>query len=67
MHENPDQIRSEIEHTRSRLGEDLSELQDVVKQEIDWRVQFARHPWAFIGAAFCAAALVGRAARKVIA
>ena len=66
MAENLDLIRNEIEHTRERLGEDLSELEQVAKQETDWRVHFARHRWAYIGAAFGVAALAGRVARKVL-
>jgi hypothetical protein len=55
MGETPDQIKHEIEQARSRLGQDLNELEYRVRRETDWRVQFRRRPWAFLGAAFGAA------------
>ncbi|HEY1340523.1 MAG TPA: DUF3618 domain-containing protein [Bryobacteraceae bacterium] len=55
MGETPDQIKHEIEQARSRLGQDLNELEYRVRLETDWRVQFRRRPWAFLGAAFGAA------------
>jgi len=59
MGETPDQIRSEIEHTRYRLGQNLDALEFRVKQETDWRVQFNRNPWVCVGAAFGLALLAG--------
>lgn len=61
MGETPDDIRHDVERARARLGEDLNQLEYSVKTEMDWRVQFDRHPWAFLGAAFGAAALIGLA------
>jgi len=61
MGETPDQIRSEIEHTRYRLGQDLETLEQRVKQETDWRVQVRRHPWAFVGVVFALALIAGMA------
>lgn len=61
MGETADQIRSQIEHARDRLGKDLDALEYRVKQETDWRVQLNRHPWAFIGVAFTLALLAGMA------
>ena len=52
MAQTPDEIKSEIEQARSRLGQDLNELQYRVRRTTDWRSQFDRHPWAFLGAAF---------------
>ena len=59
MGETADQIRNEIEHTRARLGQELNELEYKVKRETDWRVQFDRHPWGFMGAACGLAVLAG--------
>jgi hypothetical protein len=59
MGEAPDQIRREIEQARSRLGRDLNELEYKVKSDTDQRVQCDRHPWAFVGAAFGGAFLLG--------
>jgi len=61
MGETPDQLRSEIEHTRYRLGQDLNALEYRVKRETDWRVQFNRQPWVAVGAAFGLALLAGLA------
>jgi Protein of unknown function (DUF3618) len=59
MGQTPDDIRYDVQRARARLGENLNELEYRVKSELDWRVHFGRHPWAFLGAAFGAAALIG--------
>lgn len=61
MGETPDDIRHDVEKARDRLGQDLNELEYRVKSEFDWRVQFNRHPWVFLGTAFGLAALIGLA------
>jgi hypothetical protein len=44
---------SHIEAQRSQLARDVDELQDRLKQTVDWRVQYKRHPeWFLAGAAF---------------
>jgi hypothetical protein len=52
-------IRSEIEAERARLGADLDALERRLRQETDWRLQFARRPWVFLAVAFGAALLLG--------
>jgi hypothetical protein len=42
----------DVRQARSRLGADLNELEHQIKSQLDWRVQFRRYPWAFLGAAF---------------
>ena len=59
MGETPDEIKREIEETRQRIGANLSQLENRAKQALDWRSQFARRPWAFVGGAFGAAFLLG--------
>ena len=59
MGQTPSQIVNEIEEARSRLGQDLNELEFRVRRTADWRTHFDRHPWTFLGAAFGAAMLVG--------
>lgn len=59
MGETPREIELEIEQARNRLGQDLNQLEYRVRQEFDWRVQFERRPWTFLGIAFGAAFLVG--------
>ena len=59
MGETPDDVKREVEQARAKLGQDLNELEYSVRTELDWRVQFARRPWVFLGAAFGAAAAIG--------
>ncbi len=59
MGETPDEIRQEIAQARNRLGQNLNELEYRVKASTNWRAQFDRHPWAFVGAAFAGAMLLG--------
>ena len=61
MGETPDNIRQLVEQARTRLGQDLNQLEFQVRREINWRVQFNRHPWLFLGVAFGAAFLAGLA------
>ncbi len=61
MGQTPDEIRHEIDLARNRLGQELNQLEYRVKQAADWRVQFDRHPWWFVGGAFGAALLIGLA------
>jgi ElaB/YqjD/DUF883 family membrane-anchored ribosome-binding protein len=55
MGQTADEIKLEIEQARSRLGQNLNELEYRVKSETDWRVHYDRHPWMFLGAAFAGA------------
>ena len=59
MGQTPDDIKLEIEQARERLGADLNRLEYQVKHTLDWRTHFDRKPWAFVGAAFGAAFLIG--------
>ena len=59
MGERTEQIKHDIEQARSRLGQNLNELEYRVKTTTDWRVQFERHPWAFVGVAFGTAFVLG--------
>ena len=53
MAQAPDQIMSHIEAQRSQLARDVDELQDRLKETVDWRVHYKRHPeWFLAGAAF---------------
>jgi hypothetical protein len=61
MGQTADDIRYDVERARERLGANLNELQYRMKSELDWRVQFQRRPWAFLGAAFGLAFLIGMA------
>ena len=59
MGETPDEIRQEVEQVRSRLGQDSNRLEYRVKRTFDWRSQFDRNPWPFVGTAFGVAFLLG--------
>jgi ElaB/YqjD/DUF883 family membrane-anchored ribosome-binding protein len=59
MGETPDEIKREIEQTRERIGANLNQLEHRVRSAMDWRAQFDRRPWAFVGGAFGAAFLLG--------
>jgi hypothetical protein len=52
MGENPAQIEREIELRRERLGRNINDLQHRVGEMTDWRKQYEKRPWAFLGAAF---------------
>jgi hypothetical protein len=59
MGETPDEIKREIEQARERIGANLNQLEYRVKEALDWRSQFDRRPWAFVGGAFGLAFLIG--------
>jgi hypothetical protein len=59
MGETPDEIKREIELRRERIGSNLSQLEHRVRAQFDWKTQFDRRPWAFVGGAFSAAFLIG--------
>ncbi|PWT85973.1 MAG: hypothetical protein C5B56_13170 [Proteobacteria bacterium] len=61
MGETPDELKYEIEQARARLGQDLNQLEYRVRTELDWRLQFDRRPWLFVGVAFGAAFLLALA------
>ena len=50
MGQTSDDIRGDLERARAHLGANLNELQYRIKSELDWRVQFRRHTWAFLSA-----------------
>ncbi|GAC1626430.1 MAG: hypothetical protein PVS2B2_08350 [Candidatus Acidiferrum sp.] len=52
MGDKSDQIERYIREQRNELGENISELQEKVKDAVDWRVQFEDRPMTMIGLAF---------------
>jgi hypothetical protein len=58
MAEASDQILRQIESRRAALANDIDALQDRITREIDWRTQFHRRPWQFLGGALLAGMLV---------
>jgi hypothetical protein len=62
MGETAHEIIGDIERARAWLGADLDRLEDKVRREADWRLQYARHRLAFLGVALGAAVLIAVAA-----
>jgi hypothetical protein len=62
MGETAFQIVGDIERARKWLGTDLDRLEDKVRYEADWRVQYARDRLALLGAAVAVGLLLGVAA-----
>jgi hypothetical protein len=58
MGEAPDELKRQVDQARQRLDQDLNQLEYRVKEATDWRFQFNRHPWIFLGAAFSGALLL---------
>lgn len=54
-------IEDHIDDARESLGQNLRELESRVKDAIDWRQQFEKHPAAFLGAAFGSGVLLAAA------
>lgn len=52
MGERSDEIEEQINRTRGELDENLSELQEKVKNAFDWRAQFEERPMTFLAVAF---------------
>jgi hypothetical protein len=58
MGEKPDQIERHIQHQRSELGDNISELEEKVKSAFDWRTQFEERPALMLGVAFVGGAVL---------
>jgi hypothetical protein len=56
----PEEIRRDIEQRRERLAATVNELSGRVRESVDWKIQFARHPYAGLGATAVAGFLVAR-------
>jgi hypothetical protein len=60
MDEKSSQIINDIESTRDRLGDNLSDLESRMRQATDWRTYYQRHPMMFVGAAIGGGFLVSK-------
>jgi hypothetical protein len=67
MGEKTDEIERYIREQRRELGQNLNELQQKVKDTVDWRSQFEEHPVAMLGIAmgggFLLSAIMGSGRR----
>ena len=61
MDESPDKIEEHIRSTRDELGTNFRELETRLKNATDWRLQFERHTWIFVGAALAGGFLLSAA------
>lgn len=46
-----EQIIKDIQEKRERLGDNITELENRVRDAADWRTYFNRNPWLMMGAA----------------
>jgi hypothetical protein len=67
MAETPSELKEQVDRARNRLEQDLNNLQYHVKASLDWRAQYRRYPWLFLGAAFTSALMVGLAFSRLLA
>jgi len=58
MGETPDELKYHVEQIRDRLDQNLNQLEYRLKAAVNWRTQFERRPWVFLGAAFGGALLL---------
>src|SRR5437588_12676023 len=61
MDEKSNQIIDEIETTRDRLGDNLSDLESKMREVTNWRTYYERHPMMFMGAALGGGFLLSQA------
>ena len=58
MGETADRIIVDIEQARTDLKRDLSALETEVRREANWKVQFRKHPYAFLAGAIMVGLLI---------
>ena len=58
MAQAPADIEQHILATRARLDNDVGELQQRVREQLDWRLQIERHPWGATTGALAAGFLI---------
>lgn len=64
MAETAHQIVNQIEQARGALDRHLDVLENRLETETDWRTQYARRPWWFLGGALVAGFLIARIVRS---
>jgi hypothetical protein len=57
--ETTDEIRQHIEGRRTRIAQDINELEHRVRETVDFQEQFRRHTGAMLGSAFGVGLLFG--------
>ena len=59
MAQTADEIRQHIEVRRTRIAQDINELESRVRETVDFKEQFRRHTGAMLGSAFGVGLLFG--------
>ncbi len=59
MGETADNLKQHIDYARSRISQDLNELDYRVHRAADWRLQFRKHSRAILASAFALGFLIG--------
>ena len=67
MAETSSELKQQVDRARHCLEQDLNSLEYRVRASLDWRTQYGRHPWAFLGAAFASALMLGLAFSRMLA
>jgi hypothetical protein len=67
MAETASELKERVEQARNRLEQDLNSLQYHIRASLDWRSQYRRSPWVFLGAAFGSALMLGLAFSRMLA
>ena len=67
MAETPSELKQQVDQARSRLEQDLNSLEYRVRASLDWHEQYRRFPWAFLGAVFAGALMLGVAFSGMLA
>ncbi|HLI86752.1 MAG TPA: hypothetical protein VKV17_22795 [Bryobacteraceae bacterium] len=66
MAETASELKERVDLARGRLEQDLNSLQYHVRASLDWKTQYRRFPWAFLGAAFTSALMLGLAYSRML-
>jgi hypothetical protein len=67
MAETASELKERVDQARNRLEQDLNSLQYHIRASLDWRRQYQRSPWVFLGAAFGSALMLGLAFSRMLA
>jgi ElaB/YqjD/DUF883 family membrane-anchored ribosome-binding protein len=59
MAETASELKGQVDQARSRLEQDINNLQYHLRASLNWRTHYERYPWAFLGVAFASALLLG--------
>jgi hypothetical protein len=67
MAETASELKERVDQARGRLEQDLNSLEYHIRVSLDWRTQYRRSPWIFLGATFGSALMLGLAFSRMLA